>query len=94
VGKCHCADGWTGLDCDVDEDFRQAIETTKISPVVIAIAVIAAVILGVIGGVSIWKSWANRGTGAAGGAPVVSSMTAPPPRTTGAYSRLPRRLVK
>jgi hypothetical protein len=88
AGTCVCAEGWSGIDCDVDEQFRESIETTKISPILIALVVAGCLLLGMIGGVSIWKSWANRNASA-------DPIIAQPSRVgTGNYARLPRRLVK
>lgn len=56
------------MDCDIDSSFRSAVETSKISPGVIGGLVAAAAIVGMIAGVSIWKSWLVTSGAGAGGA--------------------------
>lgn len=109
TGTCVCAEGWEGPDCDVDSEFRAALETSKISPGVILVLVVGASFVGMIAGVSIWKSWMVASAGSAGGGALASAGGASgygagaaagagashvgAPAGT-SYTRLPRRLVK
>jgi len=101
TGSCHCEEGWTGGDCDVTQQFHDAVAAPPaekgISPALIGVLVAAALVVGMIAGVSIWKSWMGSSSYAGSGAttPSVAGLTSGPSKVAqGGYTRLPRRLVK
>eukprot|EP00300_Choanocystis_sp_HF-7_P030504 c39354_g1_i1.p1 GENE.c39354_g1_i1~~c39354_g1_i1.p1 ORF type:complete len:1296 (+),score=169.59 c39354_g1_i1:48-3890(+) len=93
---CLCSIGWSGLDCDIDDEFRQALTPNSISPALIAALVVLAVFIGMIAGVTIWKSWSGKTHqhSAPAATPTISNMNGTPGAATPSYSRIPRRLVK
>eukprot|EP00301_Raphidiophrys_heterophryoidea_P017929 c2927_g1_i1.p1 GENE.c2927_g1_i1~~c2927_g1_i1.p1 ORF type:complete len:1281 (+),score=293.26 c2927_g1_i1:56-3898(+) len=103
TGSCACDEGWTGADCDVTQEFHDSVAIKQpsagISPAVIGVLVAVAIVVGMIAGVSIWKSWmGSQHVGGAGSSsnPSVAGLAGGPSKvmTSEGYTRLPRRLVK
>lgn len=99
-GNCTCVDGYIGDDCSEMKKIDGGI-----SSVVIIVAVVGAVLVGIIGIVLIWKSWAKSGNLRSGSSaskeynnnPILAPVDGPSRIQVGAgggYTKLPRRLVK
>eukprot|EP00300_Choanocystis_sp_HF-7_P030505 c39355_g1_i1.p1 GENE.c39355_g1_i1~~c39355_g1_i1.p1 ORF type:complete len:1267 (+),score=297.66 c39355_g1_i1:37-3837(+) len=97
-GVCVCRAGFTGDECDkaITTTATEQAESGGVSMAVIGLLVLAALILGMIAGVTVWK----RFMGPQAAAAAVTSMEAgtigdaKSRVIAGGYTRLPRRLAK